>query len=307
MSIKCSNCGHVNPWGRLICERCGQKLPQNQKELLSDNTNKTIGNAEMGPSGNVVSPPPPNFGRTILGNQMFPNGETGGNATIDDAAQYSKTLTPNDLAGQTEEKATIGLETADKLTDVCLFNECEYPKIKGLDECPKCGRDLRVNSAVHPPKVKLDNAKLKEGELTVPSEVEDAYDPYREPKYPPNQRLSLILVPRSNESTPVSLDGFSSLQATQAGFRLNREILEPDNRSISNVLQAQLHFVDGKWMLEDRSIHQTTFLLLREPHELKNGDVILMGDRKFTVNIEILTVPGAQDEIDNNAKPLLWT
>ena len=62
---------------------------------------------------------------------------------------------------------------------------------------------------------------------------------------------------------------------------LNRGNLDPDNFTISQNLQAILTCKNGKWYIKDQSHYKTTYVLASEEMPLKNGDVILMGSRRF--------------------------
>ena len=62
---------------------------------------------------------------------------------------------------------------------------------------------------------------------------------------------------------------------------LNRQMIDPDNPTITSQVQAVLTHKDGKWYIQNQSAHKTTFVLADEPIEVKSGDVILMGNRTF--------------------------
>ena len=62
---------------------------------------------------------------------------------------------------------------------------------------------------------------------------------------------------------------------------LNRQMLDPDNPTITSQVQAILTHKNGKWYIQNRSAHKTTFVFADEPIEVKTGDIILMGNRTF--------------------------
>lgn len=62
---------------------------------------------------------------------------------------------------------------------------------------------------------------------------------------------------------------------------LNRSNADPDNLSITSRQQASIAHVGGKWVLTDLSDQKTTFVHPAAGHELKDGDLILMGNRLF--------------------------
>ncbi len=67
---------------------------------------------------------------------------------------------------------------------------------------------------------------------------------------------------------------------------LNRGNIDPDNFAISQTLQAVLTCKDGKWFIKDQSPYKTTFGLASAEIPLKDGDVILMGNRRFVFTEE---------------------
>lgn len=62
---------------------------------------------------------------------------------------------------------------------------------------------------------------------------------------------------------------------------LNRANTDPDNLSITSRQQASISNVNGKWVITDMSDQKTTFVHPSPGHELKDGDMILMGNRLF--------------------------
>ena len=67
---------------------------------------------------------------------------------------------------------------------------------------------------------------------------------------------------------------------------LNRANLDEDNNTITSKLQAVLTCEDGQWFVEDRSQQKTTFVRSEGKMALKDGDVILMGNRQFVFKAE---------------------
>lgn len=65
---------------------------------------------------------------------------------------------------------------------------------------------------------------------------------------------------------------------------LNRENLDKDNPTITTKVQAALTNKDGKWYIQDKSAQKTTFVHAGDPIQLKDGDIILMGNRTFIFN-----------------------
>ena len=82
-------------------------------------------------------------------------------------------------------------------------------------------------------------------------------------------------LPRENE-TPLP-----KIELSGNEIMLNRANLEPTNNSITSKEQAVIVNQEGKWIIVDKSNMKTTYILISQPIELKKGDVILLGDRKF--------------------------
>lgn len=62
---------------------------------------------------------------------------------------------------------------------------------------------------------------------------------------------------------------------------LNRQLIDPDNNTITSKVQATLTHKDGKWYVQNQSSQKTTYVYAGEPIEIKTGDIILMGNRTF--------------------------
>lgn len=62
---------------------------------------------------------------------------------------------------------------------------------------------------------------------------------------------------------------------------LNRGNLDPDNMTISQNSQASLTCKNGKWYIKDESLYKTTYVYAAKETPLQNGDIIMMGNRRF--------------------------
>lgn len=62
---------------------------------------------------------------------------------------------------------------------------------------------------------------------------------------------------------------------------LNRENTDPGNMSITSRVQAVITRKDDQWYIEDKSEQKTTFVQASSPQLLKDGDIILLGNRLF--------------------------
>lgn len=92
------------------------------------------------------------------------------------------------------------------------------------------------------------------------------------------------LTPMPSSPNDRSLSG--GLELKDDYNELNRNNLDTDNNTISQRLQAVITHKDGKWYIKDQSSYKTTFILAAEEVQLKDGDIILMGNRRFVFTEE---------------------
>ncbi len=137
--------------------------------------------------------------------------------------------------------------------------ECGYHLHIEAKKCTQCGKVFPANQQQQAPK-----SKQKEFTGTV--------NLWANAKH---SRCFLKPMARENEKE------FNALEFFGEEISLNRENLETNNMTITSKVQASLTNVDGRWYIVDKSSLKTTFKLISEPVELKPGDIILMGDRKF--------------------------
>ena len=112
-----------------------------------------------------------------------------------------------------------------------------------------------------------------------PKDLIGTVNPYAQ-RYLNNPEFLLHPIARENEkNTPndITLSGDE--------VALNRENLEPSNKTITSKTQAVITCENGKWYIKDASALKTTFVHANENTELKEGDIILIGDRKFEFHV----------------------
>lgn len=109
-------------------------------------------------------------------------------------------------------------------------------------------------------------------------EVNKTIDPSRVALFEKNT-FKLVRIPKEGEEeTTLEFEGENVI--------LTRDNTDPGNMTITSREQAALEYKNGKWILTDRSALQTTYLRVSNPTELKNGDVILLGNRAFRVELK---------------------
>ena len=146
-----------------------------------------------------------------------------------------------------------------KLRDNDLVcKNCEYPIMPGSLHCPQCGANA-------------DDLSLKYSSADARKTIS------------PGRRsvctLKFIFEPNENISEENALLSFSGKEII-----LNRGNTEPDNNTITSKEQARLVCENHKWYIQDKSELQTTFVRPGEKMEIKDGDIILLGDRRFRFN-----------------------
>ena len=165
-------------------------------------------------------------------------------------------------------------DQADDVLVPCPNPECGYLNSGSLKNCVRCKTPLTaaVGGGVHG-----GNTVPDRGYSRTPGA--GTIDPYRvRLDTPPSCRLKLV--PRDGEAPDAATAG-KEFVAGEAPIALNRTNLDPTNNSITGKVQAELVYENGKWLLSDRSDLHTTFIRVSERTELKEGDIIIMGDRKF--------------------------
>lgn len=145
------------------------------------------------------------------------------------------------------------------------------PVKEGGSFCPKCGYPLRPGVQVCP------NCHAT---ATV-SEASAAQQPVGTGTVNPWGKVSAgaacSLEPIAQEGTPTP----DTLSLRGETHDLNRDNLDPNNPTITSKIQATLSFENGQWFIEDKSAQQTTFIHVNSKAVLKEGDVVLMGNRQY--------------------------
>ena len=114
---------------------------------------------------------------------------------------------------------------------------------------------------------------------SAPAGAPETIDPYRIQTAPPKefflQRLD------EKDSAPALL----SFSTTDELVEFNRANLDAENRTITSKVQARVTFSDGKWHIIDCSEKKSTFIRVAEQHELKDGDILVIGNKRFIFSL----------------------
>lgn len=184
-------------------------------------------------------------------------------------------------------------------------NNCGWENPDGSQKCEKCNAPLQggagsQNLDVHSTIRESAPFEPQKPVGTIIEEPENAGQKVAQPKKPQTSPTvdfggtvnpyagmgAFVPVPRCILK-PVIFPGEDTRYAPQPVNikgdynELNRQLLDPDNNTITSKVQAILTFKDGKWYVQNQSAQKTTYVYAGEPVEVKSGDIILMGNRTF--------------------------
>lgn len=171
--------------------------------------------------------------------------------------------------------------------------QCGFPLREGASKCPKCGAPVR-SSVVTPHRATVLTPSIQR---PVERPIEK---PVERPIEKPMAKPQEVSQPESKTINPY-IDGFDieptcslkpikragetkkldTLEFEGTELLLRRENTDPDNATISTEGQALITNEEGKWYIIDRSEVRTTFVRASEKTELKDGAIILLGNRLF--------------------------
>lgn len=255
--MRCVNCGYDNNEGSTACLKCGQPL-------------RVTPSADM-PSGNMPKP-------TVLGANMANLVET----------TERKTVVMNPGVHGIQSPSSVN----SKLSSQCP--SCDYPIVGNYENCPSCGVSLSKDSVKEVKTVLPDLQKVMDNKLVCQYCQKEilmtcAYCPncgqrVHLPTIMPSKKrvkkevphCALTPIPEEDETISMSKKNYEGTSIV-----LNRFNTEESNRTITSQEQAVLSSEDGEWYIENRSIYQTTCLVLNRKIKLEEGDIIILGDRKF--------------------------
>lgn len=271
--MRCVNCGYDNGDGRTACIKCGQPLQAFEQPIYSSFSQSDM----LG--GTVI-------GQSIEKNIPRPTVVIGSNQAI--SQQERKTVV---LRAQTEQKTQLISSTP--------CHNCGYPIIANHVTCPRCGVDVKEQKEILSQKVegvveKKVNETILNGTFKCQhcqSEIplNSLYCPLcgqrvHAPTMTPDQLLNKVVGPTCC-LTMLPEDGevLDKAQKEYVGESvvLNRLNTDESNCTITTQKHAELNYEDGEWYLQNLSEHQTTYLVLNRKIQLQEGDIIIMGNRKF--------------------------
>ena len=315
--MRCINCGWDNQPGAATCVKCGQLLesndnsqqqpvvvPQQQQggypganqDPLSRPTVVGI-QQQPEPRPTVVGMPSEPVSRptTVMASGQIPGGQPQPNRLPYSAAERATVSVP---AEQLVENLTIMPPMANSNDGSCP--SCGYPIVGSPAKCPSCGHDLSkpvqqpVAAPAVPSKQEEQPASTRVGAAVLPEQPMNGRQTVigdfahhlvtgeaQESKPAAAPRCSLTIVLEETEEKPELKNGYEGERIV-----LTRNNTEPDNRTITSREQAVLTYENGQWFIEDHSDLRSTFIRVSRKLPVQAGDVIVLGDRRFTFNEE---------------------
>lgn len=174
---------------------------------------------------------------------------------------------------KTVNEAAVFPDTPGGGDNVCP--QCGYPMRSGVSVCPNCHYGA---TEIEPQVVRPAAPAAPAAKQVKANPIQGTVNPWV--KVAPANKC--VLEPVAQEG----IDNPDAIHLKGDAHELNRANLDPENQTITSKVQAHLTCEDGQWYIEDKSAQHTTFIYAGEKTALKDGDVILMGNRQFVFHAE---------------------
>lgn len=170
-----------------------------------------------------------------------------------------------------------------------VCSKCGYLIGRGMQVCPMCGTSIESETEEKCPPPQQNNAlKCKKCGASILSGTRfcaSCGTPVQigtiNPWTSPQSGTFCTLKPLAWENEHAE---HNALSFSGEHIALNRANTDPNNQTITSKTQAELNFENGAWYICDRSSQQTTYIHAGRKTELKNGDIIILGNRRFKFN-----------------------
>ena len=250
-NVICKNCKATNAADALKCHQCNAPL---DGSMVVDQNNKAgLGSAQV-ICKNCKSTNPADALKCLKCN-----------APLDGSLVIKA---PEVAKHQKIDKSTTAIHLKSPVAgNVCPH--CGYPNQDIATECVKCSAVLTksnspAKSAAPSPIPPVSDRKAMD--MTI--------NPYAAlPVNPKGFSLTPLKGDLSEDRDPIRLEAEVN--------KLDRAMLDADNNTITSTGQATIRRKDNKWVIEDNSAMQTTFLKVSGTMDLNDGDIILMGNKMF--------------------------
>lgn len=268
--MRCVNCGYDNGPGYSACIKCGQPL----QAFEQPSYNPT-------PQGDML-------GGTVIGQSVERN-----------APRPTVIVGSNAVHRQQERETVIFRNESGQKTQLVSPTpcpQCGYTIVANHTNCPRCGASLAgQKNPVEEKVMPVSSNLVMEGtfkcvhcqnEIPLNSLFcsfcgQRVHPPTVLPGQMANMRPAgpscfLTMLPEEGEV----LDKVKKEYIGESVI-LNRLNTDETNCTITTQKQAELKCEDGEWYLQNLSELQTTYLVLNRKIQLEEGDIIVMGNRKF--------------------------
>lgn len=249
-SVICKNCKTANLIQAIKCQNCNAPL---KGSMVADNTDLTN-----------------THGHVICKNCKTNNPADAlkcmnCNAPLDGSMVLSPKQKPESL--KTIDKSTSAFHGNRADTKIC--HVCAYPNQLIATYCVKCNAQLGITESAIKTNSSQQPIPHKEGQTDMKATI----NPWAQVTKEFTFELIPIDAQFNTNGNPISLkNGLNNL---------NRENLDPENMTITSSNQMSIRMHDGKWYVSDESTMHTTFVNAGQNTEIKDGDIILAGNKLF--------------------------
>lgn len=244
--MRCSNCGWDNPAGLTKCEKCGTPLSDGVVQSSYSGTSREPANAGTAMEGCADTP------------------------------AFSKTVCEASVFGSEVAAAPSSPQSAHN----GRCPQCGYPLRQDATVCPKCHY---VFGQQAPKSSQSTEQEKPQQDVFQGQNPNDARTPFGGTVMPGMNRVPDIWC----SLTPMPIQGEretpEKVEFEGKRHELNRANTDAKNHTITSKVQAILEYNDSKkrWYIQDQSTLQSTFLRCADEVPIVDGDVLLMGDRRF--------------------------
>lgn len=164
-----------------------------------------------------------------------------------------------------ESSSVNNIPVSDNNPNLCP--NCGYNVAPNMESCPIC------NTSISRPNLQVSDLNASNN---TPNR-QGTINPWGHGVNPSGSSFcQLQPIAWENENISYQPQSYSGQQIV-----LNRSNTDPNNHTITSKQQAILSFENGKWYIEDKSAHKSTFIQVNGKMSLNDGDVVLMGNRMF--------------------------
>lgn len=249
--MRCKNCGWENPAGVSKCEKCNASI----------SAMEPLGAPLSAGAASAPAPAP------------IPEPAISLKGTVPDSQIFGSSAHPS------------------------ICPQCNYPIGNGMNSCPNCGKVVATPSEASAAPVH-SAPKEATAPILAPLAITCQHcgakvDPQAKfcascgqplkmatvnPWATPQPGTVCSLRPLAWENETVE---YAPLSYSGEKIELNRANTDPNNQTITSQLQAEIVWEEGEWYITNKSAQKSTYIQVGERTPLKDGDVILMGNRRF--------------------------